>query len=122
MVTMGVFWAMLGVIALLDDSYLTREPGELLAFQSLTAWGWAHLLGGVLSLIAGARILWDGNRWARAAGIFVAWLSALVNLSFLDVAPVWAALVIGLDIVVIYALTVHGAELEQSTRSRRATR
>ena len=49
----------------------------------------------------------------RIAGLVVAGLSAVVNLGFLVAAPVWATLVIALDVVVIYALTVHGRELEK---------
>jgi hypothetical protein len=113
MAMLGLFWAVLGLTALLDDAYFTVQSDELLVFHSLAPWGWAHLLGGLLALVAGVGILWSGSPWARTAGIVVAGLSAVVNLGFLGAAPVWATLLIALDVVVIYALTVHGRELEK---------
>ena len=113
MAMLGLFWATLGLIALFDAPYLMIQTDELLAFHSFAVWGWVHLLGGLLALAAGVGILWSGSRWARTAGLVVAGLSAVVNFGFLDAAPVWATLLIALDVVVIYALTVHGRELDK---------
>ena len=113
MAMLGLFWAVLGLTALLNDAYFTVSSDELLAFHSLAPWGWAHLLGGLLALVAGVGILWSGSPWARTAGIVVAGLSAVVNLGFLAASPVWSTLVIALDVLVIYALTVHGWEIDQ---------
>ena len=104
--------------ALLGDGLAGCPADSLLAVQTYTAWGWVHLLGGLLAIFAGLRILLSGDRWARAAGLFVAWLSAIVNLAFLNITPLWSAMLIALDIVVIYALTVHGAELEKRSPRR----
>src|SRR3712207_9470142 len=49
------------------------------------------------------------------AGVVLAVLSALVNVTFLGALPVWSAMVIGFDILVIYALVVHGTD-RKSTR------
>jgi hypothetical protein len=73
-----------------------------------------HLIGGLVSVAAGAGIIWGGRRWARTAGIVIAGVSAVVNLGFLRASPAWSAMVIALDILVIYALTVHGVELDES--------
>jgi hypothetical protein len=114
MALMGLFWAVLGLVALFDDQYFTFRTNSLLAVQTYATWGWVHLLGGVLALTAGAGILWGGHRWARIAGIVVAALSAVVNLGFLAASPVWATLMIALDVLVIYALTVHGWEIDEA--------
>ena len=113
MAMMGMFWVVLGLSALLGSGSLKGSPDSLLAFQSYTAWGWVHRLGGLVAMAAGIRILLSGDRWSRVAGLFVAWVSAMLNLAFLNVTPVWSTMVIALDIVVIYALSVHGAELEK---------
>jgi hypothetical protein len=39
-----------------------------------------------------------------------------VNLVFIEAYPIWAVIVITVDIVVIYALVVHGRELHDSSR------
>jgi hypothetical protein len=113
MALMGGFWAFLGLIALLDAQQFTLGSDGLLALRSYTSWGWAHLVGGLLAVVAGVAILRNGRRPARVAGIAVAFLSAVVNLGFQVVAPIWTALIIALDVVVIYALTVHGQEIER---------
>jgi len=41
-------------------------------------------------------------------------LSALVNLLFIGAYPIWSVLIITVDVLVIYALTVHGRELGSS--------
>jgi hypothetical protein len=38
-------------------------------------------------------------------------VSAVGSLAFLAAYPVWSAMVIALDVVVIMALTVHGSEI-----------
>ena len=113
MALLGMFWAALGLLALFDDAYQTVQTNELHAFNSLAPWGWAHLLGGLLAFVAGIGILWGVSRWARIAGLVVAGLSAVVNFGFLRAAPVWATLLIALDVVVIYGLTVHGRKLDK---------
>ena len=37
--------------------------------------------------------------------------SALVNAAFLAAYPVWSAMMIAVDILVIWAVTVHGSEI-----------
>jgi hypothetical protein len=113
MALMGLFWAALGLIALFDNEYFTFRTNRLLAIHSYAPWGWVHFLGGLLALAAGVGILWGGHLWARIAGIVVAGLSAVVNLGFLAATPAWSTLLIALDIVVIYALTVHGWEVDE---------
>jgi hypothetical protein len=109
---LGMGWALLGFIALADEEYLAVRDNELLAVDNYQAWGWLHLIGGLMALVAGVGILWRGHRWARTLGIIVAGISAVVNLGFLSASPVWSLLMIALSIVVIYSLTVHGWEID----------
>jgi hypothetical protein len=50
--------------------------------------------------------------WARVTGIVIAVISALVNMAFLAAHPIWATIVIAVDVLVIYALAVHGREVK----------
>jgi hypothetical protein len=40
-------------------------------------------------------------------------LSALVNIAFLAAYPIWSVTMIAVDVLVIWALTVHGGELRE---------
>ena len=43
-------------------------------------------------------------------------LSAIVNVGFLAAYPVWSSLMIGLDVLVIWAVIVHGDEMKALRR------
>jgi hypothetical protein len=38
----------------------------------------------------------------------------VVNLGFLAASPVWSTIMIAFDVLIIYALTVHGWEIDES--------
>ena len=63
-----------------------------------------------MALVAGVGLL-TGATWARVLGVVVAMVSAIVNLGFLAASPGWALIMITLDVLVIYAVTVHGREI-----------
>ena len=52
----------------------------------------------------------NGAVWARAVGIGVAGISAVVNFMWLPYYPIWSLIIIALDVLVIWALCVHGRE------------
>jgi hypothetical protein len=72
---------------------------------SVSGWGWFHLGVGIAVFVAGAALFMD-RLWARAAGIALAAVSALVNfisIPFLSMST-WSVVIIALDIIVIWAL------------------
>ena len=40
----------------------------------------------------------------------------MVNMAFLAAYPVWSAIMIAVDVLVIYAIIVHGGELKDHNR------
>ena len=105
----GSFQAIAGLTALFSDSYFVVRPGGLVVRANYTAWGWTHLVLGIVTVAAGLGVL-SGRTWARVWAIVLAGLSAVVNLAFLAAYPVWAVMMITLDVLVIWALAVHGRE------------
>ena len=105
----GVFNIIQGLVALFDDKYFVVSGRDLLVFD-YTAWGWVHLLVGVIMVVIGLGIL-RGSPWGLVAGVVIAGVNTIVQLGFLAAYPVWSILIIALDVVVIYALIVHGREL-----------
>lgn len=53
-----------------------------------------------------------GNLAARIVGVIVASLSAIAAFMYLPWYPIWAIVVIAVDIAVIWALTAHGRDVE----------
>ena len=98
----GAFEALQAIAAIVNDKYLVVLPNYVYAFD-LTVWGWIHLLIG-LALVAIGISLLLGQGWARMAGIVVAALAAVINFTWLPYSPLWAIVLIAIDILVIWAL------------------
>jgi hypothetical protein len=108
----GIFHAMAGLVALFDDTFYVVGQKWVFEFD-VTAWGWIHLIGGILVVLAGFGIL-SGNVAARTVGVVVAALSAIVNFAWLPYQPVWSVVMIAVAVAVIWALTAHGRDIAES--------
>lgn len=111
MITLGLFHIIDGLVAIFEKGYYLVTSSHLVVHVDYAAWGWAHLVIGAVFLLTGFGVL-AGMIWARVIGIALAVISALVNLAFLAAYPVWGLILIALDIVVIYALAMHGREMK----------
>jgi hypothetical protein len=107
----GGFQVMQGFVAILRDEYFYVTRDGLLITMDYTVWGWTHLILGLIAVGTGIGVL-AGQMWARVIGIIIAVVSSLVNLAFLSAYPIWSTIVIATDILVIYALTMHGSEVK----------
>ena len=112
MILLGTFQAIQGFVAIFDDGYYGVTESGLVIEVDYTVWGWTHLLLGVLIVISGIGVL-AGNLAARTVAVLLAGLSAIANLLFIAAYPVWSIVIITVDILVIYALTVHGREMKR---------
>ena len=105
----GVFQVIMGFTALIKDDFYVITANNLLAFD-ITSWGWIHLILGLLMVIIGIS-LFAGRTWARVVAIILASLNFIGQFAFIGVYPWWSITAMVLDLLVIYALTVHGAEV-----------
>ena len=103
--TVGLFQLFEGLSAVLNDEVYVTTRNYVYKFD-LTAWGWLHLIIGAVAIAVGISIL-VGQRWALYAGIAMATLSALSQFLFLPWQPLWALLIIGIDIAIVWALAVR---------------
>jgi hypothetical protein len=102
----GGFQVFAGLAAIFNDEFFVI--GRNYTFDlDVTAWGWIHLLLGILLLVTGWA-LFAGKAWAAVTAIVLAMLSALDNFFFIPYYPWWSLLIIALDIWVIWALTRPG--------------
>jgi len=113
MIIGGIFQAIEGLVGIFDDTYYLVRKGDLLVSVSYTGWGWLHLVVGVVVALAGFALM-AGRMWARVIGIVLAGVSAIVNMAFLSAYPIWATIIIAIDVLVIYALAVHGKEMQST--------
>ena len=109
MITIGIWHAMAGLAGVVEDQFYTVTPNYIFKFDA-TTWGWIHLIGGVIAVLAGFG-LFSGAVWARTVGVIVALISAIANFAWLPYSPVAAIVIIAIDIAVIWALTAHGRDV-----------
>jgi hypothetical protein len=107
----GLFEAMTGLTALFNDDYFIVPSSSLIVSVDYTYWGWAHIALGVVSIVA-AYLLLRGNMVGRVLAAVIAGVNVLVHFTFLEAYPWWSVLAIAFNILVIYAITTHGAELK----------
>ena len=103
MIMVGVFQAIAGLAALFEDEFFVVTSDYIFKVNT-TAWGWIHLILGLLVVFAGYA-LFAAKTWARVIGVTLATLSAIANFIFIPYYPFWAILIISLDVWVIWALT-----------------
>jgi len=110
MVILGSLDAIWGLAAILNDEVVVVGGHGALIFD-ITAWGWIQLLLGAVIGLTGLGLI-VGNEAARVFGIFLLALNAVLQVVWFPAAPLWAFLIIVLDVVIIYQLTVNWTERE----------
>ena len=102
LVLVGLWQVLLGVAALGAAGFFLTDPSYSYRF-SVAAWGWIHLLLGVVLVLVGLA-LFTGALWARVVGIVLALLVALAHFLFLPYYPIGSLVVILGSILVIWSL------------------
>jgi hypothetical protein len=103
LILIGAFQVVAGLAAIIDDEFFVVTRNYTFDLDT-TAWGWIHLLFGLLLVATGFGVF-ARQTWAAATAIVLAGLSALANFFFIPYYPFWAILVIALDVWVIWSLT-----------------
>jgi uncharacterized membrane protein len=107
LVMIGVFQVIAGLVAIFDDEFFVVARGYTFNLDT-TAWGWIHLILGVLLIVVGYG-LFTRATWAGITALFLCVLSAIDNFFFIPYYPFWSLLLIALNVWVIWALTRPGA-------------
>jgi hypothetical protein len=105
----GAINLMQGFVALFQDGYFLVRAGDHLLVTGYTTWGVIMLVWGAL-LLGAAFGLGTGHGWARWLAVVITFVSILVQIGFLSAYPIWSAIIIGFDVIVLFALTAHWTE------------
>jgi hypothetical protein len=93
-----------GLAGVLNDEVVTVQ-GRGVVIWDFTAWGWIHLVIGVIMILA-AGGLFSGQAWARGVAVVFATLNAIAQIGLITAFPLFSILLVVLDVLVIYHLTV----------------
>ena len=106
LILIGMFQAIDGIAAIANDEFFISTTNYTFNLDT-SAWGWIHLLLGILLVLAGWSIF-AGKTWAAVVALTLAMLSAVANFFFIPYYPFWSLIMIALDCWVIWALTRPG--------------
>ena len=109
----GIFSAVQGLVALIGPSTYYVVTEESLWLLDVTGWGWWNLIIGLLLVLIAVALL-AGQTWARVIAVILVILSAVGQLLLIPAQPWWSLIVIAVDVLIIYALIVHGRELQDN--------
>jgi hypothetical protein len=109
MMLMGGWWIVTGLVAIVDDGFYVAAGDWIFKFN-VSAWGWIHLILGIVILAAAFGLL-TGALWARIIGVILAVLAGFAAFAWLPWYPVWAILLVAASIAVVWALTAHGEDI-----------
>ena len=113
--TAGLINAVSGFVAIFSPSTVVSWTGEGIAVVDVSTWGWVHLVLGALLVLVGFA-LFAGSTWARRTAIVLVVINLVAQFVSLPVTPWWSLVVIALDLTVLWALIVHGDEVERASR------
>ena len=100
--SLNALWGLGGILN--SDVVVVGGHGAILA--DITTWGWVHLILGVVIAVTGAGLLM-GKTTARWAAVFFVAVNAVLQIVWFPAAPLWAFLMIILDVVILYELTAR---------------
>ena len=105
---LGTFNIIDGIVALAEDDNFAENE---LFFGSLALWGVILLILGTLQLVAGGR-LFQGRGQLLAIALLM--LNLVAQFFFLPAFPIWSVIIMVVDLILIYGLTMYGENFEQT--------
>ncbi len=112
MITLGIFDVLGGVAALFSDDYFAVTKDGLLV-ENYKVIGVVHLCFGVLLIAVGWALL-QLREWARLTAIVLVVANAAVHVALLNAQPIWSLIMVAIDVLVVYALTVRWADVQRA--------
>ena len=108
----NAIFGLTGIVGPDSALFANGNSGNIWLFD-VSAWGWWHLLVGLALVVVGFFVT-RGATWARTIAVIIAALNLISQLSILPYQPLLALAIMLLDVVIIYALVVHGKELRRA--------
>lgn len=113
MTLVGGLYMVAGLVTLFESHYYGVNTAVLAVEESWTTRGWTQLILGVIVVGAGLALL-RGYMWARIVAVVFAGLTIIENFLTMAASPVWNLILIGLAILAIHAIIVHGGEAKEA--------
>jgi hypothetical protein len=107
LVIAGVLNVVWGIVALDNKSYFVS--GGLL-WSELNTWGWVAIIVGAIQILGSTLVAARRAGGAVIAG-FLAFFGIMLNFLSIGAYPVWSVILLVVDAMIIWAVTVHSDAL-----------
>ncbi len=112
----GIFGLIMGIAAV-GNQYVFATYSQGLIVWDLTGLGWFHIVVGCVMIITSLG-LFAMQTWARVIAVIVAAVNGIMQVFWLTTTPFWSIVMLALDVLVIYGLTVSWSRLEREGQFR----
>ncbi len=110
----GSFAMLAGLAGIINpDTFVVTKDN--LVKVSTSTWGWWHLVLGAIVFFSGFGVFM-GNVLARTIGVIAAIVSMISAFVYMSVYPIWGITIVAIDFAIIWALTVHGRDIQKAER------
>jgi len=99
----GVLNVIWGIVALSNKTYFISGG---LVWSELNTWGWVAIVVGAIQIIGALLVAARRAGGAVIAG-FLAFFGIMLNFLSIGAYPVWSAIMLVIDALIIWAVTVH---------------
>jgi hypothetical protein len=103
--SLDALWGLGGILN--DDIVVVGGQGAIIA--DITTWGWVHLILGSTVALTGVGLL-VGSGVARWLAVVLLTVNAISQIVWFPAAPLWAFLLIILNVTIIYQLTARWSQ------------
>ena len=108
----GVYNVLSGIAAISKDDAF-EKGAEVLYGIDLTAWGWFWLILGIGQLVV-AYLLYARHPLGQMLGLLWSFIVASLSVFTLFVAPGYSLAVLGINVLIIWALVTHSEDFEEA--------
>jgi hypothetical protein len=105
LILVGSLDALWGLAAILNDQVVV-VGGHGAIIADISTWGWVHLILGAIMVLSGMGLA-TGSSTARWVAVILVTVNAISQVVWFPLAPLWAFLIILLDVTIIYQLTAR---------------
>ena len=105
LILVGSLDALWGLAAILNDQVVV-VGGHGAIIADISTWGWVHLILGAIMVLSGMGLA-TGSSTVRWVAVILVTVNAISQVVWFPLAPLWAFLIILLDVTIIYQLTAR---------------
>jgi len=109
----GFFTIIDGLVALFNSGRYAAPEKGIVVITDFTTWGWIHLLIGIALVLTGFGLMAEQS-WARVVAIVLLVMNAMAQIAFVNVTPIWSLIVIAIDIIILYQITMNYGTARQT--------